>query len=218
HRHVGMKAQSHLPVTADLYDPNGSSKVLCQPNHGRAHPYNIVVEFGADFNQGRYVDLALLERHRREKGNLMLCEIVFLLDAPLMEQNTIQQFGPAYVKPVVQMQPAPIGAQYYGEMNQIKDQLIGALGGEPLTGNDLSLKTAGLGGVAHEVGTLRLSGETEDGQALEDGVVDRNLKFLAYDNLYACDLSVFPSSPAANPTLTLAALAIRLAEHLQTVV
>jgi len=31
----------------------------------------------------------------------------------------------------------------------------------------------------------------------------------------ACDLSVFPNSLATNPTLTLAALAIRLAEHLK---
>jgi choline dehydrogenase-like flavoprotein len=36
-----------------------------------------------------------------------------------------------------------------------------------------------------------------------------------YKKLYACDLSVFPASPAANPTLTLAALAIRLADHLK---
>ena len=82
------------------------------------------------------------------------------------------------------------------------------LGGIPLAGEDLNLKLAGLGGVAHEVGTLRLS-------AGDDGVVDTNLKFLSYDNLYACDLSVFPSSPAANPMLTLAALAIRLADHLK---
>ncbi|KAF8747943.1 GMC oxidoreductase [Rhizoctonia solani] len=32
--------------------------------------------------------------------------------------------------------------------------------------------------------------------------------------LYVCDLSCFPHSPAANPTLTLAALAIRLSRHL----
>jgi choline dehydrogenase-like flavoprotein len=48
--------------------------------------------------------------------------------------------------------------------------------------------------------------------------VDENLKFHAYDNLYACDLSVFPTSPAANPTLTLAALSLRLADHIKTLV
>lgn len=205
-----------LPATAELYDPTSSSKVLCQYREG-PNPFNIVLEFGADFNQGRYVDLDLLQRHRRERGNVMLCEIVFLLDAPLMEQNTVRQLGPSYVRPVVQMQPCPVDGALFAEMNRLKDQLIAALGGQPLVGNDLSLKPAGLGGVAHEVGTLRMSGETPDGVALNDGVVDTNLKFLGYDNLYACDLSVFPSSPAANPTLTLAAIAIRLAEHLKQV-
>jgi len=46
------------------------------------------------------------------------------------------------------------------------------------------------------------------------GVVDADLRFLAYDNLYACDNSVLPTSPAANPTLTLAGLSLRLARHL----
>ena len=46
------------------------------------------------------------------------------------------------------------------------------------------------------------------------GVVDADLKLLAYDNLYACDNSVFPTSPAANPSLTMVALALRLADHL----
>lgn len=42
-----------------------------------------------------------------------------------------------------------------------------------------------------------------------------DLKFLAYDNLFACDNSVFQAqSPAANPSLTTAALALRLAAHL----
>jgi len=83
------------------------------------------------------------------------------------------------------------------------------LGGIELAGEDLSLKRAGMGGVAHEVGTLRLAENAA-------GVVDTDLKFLSYTNLYACDLSVFPTSPAANPTLTLCALAIRLADHLKS--
>jgi choline dehydrogenase-like flavoprotein len=45
-------------------------------------------------------------------------------------------------------------------------------------------------------------------------VVDADLRFAEYENLYACDNSVLPTSPAANPTLTLAALALRLAAHL----
>lgn len=43
----------------------------------------------------------------------------------------------------------------------------------------------------------------------------RLLKYVGVDNLYVCDLSVFPISPPANPTLTLAALALRLADYLK---
>jgi choline dehydrogenase-like flavoprotein len=46
------------------------------------------------------------------------------------------------------------------------------------------------------------------------GVVDENLTLLDYDNIHCCDASVFPSIPAANPSLTIAALALRLAKHL----
>ena len=95
------------------------------------------------------------------------------------------------------------------EANQIANSLFAALGAEPVLGDDgLYLLDAALGGVAHEVGTLRMAA---DGS----GVVDENLKFLAYDNLYACDDSVFPTSPAANPSLTLVALALRLGVQLR---
>ena len=38
---------------------------------------------------------------------------------------------------------------------------------------------------------------------------------MTYDNLYACDVSVFPFIPAANPALTLTALSLRLTDHLR---
>jgi choline dehydrogenase-like flavoprotein len=63
------------------------------------------------------------------------------------------------------------------------------------------------GTVHHAGGTLRMSGD-------HSGVVDAGLRFEAYDNLYACDVSVFPWIPAANPALTLSALALRLADDL----
>jgi choline dehydrogenase-like flavoprotein len=52
------------------------------------------------------------------------------------------------------------------------------------------------------------------GEAGKKRVVDENLKFVSYDNLFACDPSVYPYIPAANPSLTLVALSLRLAEHL----
>lgn len=94
-------------------------------------------------------------------------------------------------------------------MTSLKGMGIEALGGEALPGGDLKLKPAALGGVAHEVGTLRLGSNGK-------GVVDGNLQYNGYDNLFVCDLSVFPSSPAANPTLTLAALSLRLADRIKS--
>ena len=63
------------------------------------------------------------------------------------------------------------------------------------------------GTVHHAGGSMRVSGD-------HTGVVDDNLRMEAYDNLYICDVSVYPVIPAANPSLTLAALALRLTDRL----
>ncbi|KAF7177493.1 hypothetical protein CNMCM7691_005746 [Aspergillus felis] len=69
---------------------------------------------------------------------------------------------------------------------------------------------AGFGVVAHEVGTMRLKGPN----TTSDYVVEDTYKVRDCPDLYVCDLSVFPVSPPANPTLTLAAMALQLAEDL----
>lgn len=200
-----------VPVGAPFHRVDSSSKTRSQHKqaNAQAHPYNVLLELGADLNQGRYLDPDTLERHRQLKGDAMLCEVVFLFNAPLLEQNRIDHQGPAFAKPVVQMAQSPAADAFWAEASTLKDQIIGELGGEALPGANLDLQRGGLGGVAHEVGTLRLG-------APGQGVVDTDLKYNGYQNLYVCDLSVFPSSPAANPSLTLAALALRLADHLKT--
>ncbi|KAG9036848.1 hypothetical protein FRB95_007693 [Tulasnella sp. JGI-2019a] len=67
-----------------------------------------------------------------------------------------------------------------------------------------------LGGVAHELGTLPMPNRKGDG----GNSIDENLKLKGHDNVYICDLSIFPMSPEANPTLTLAALSLRLSRQL----
>jgi choline dehydrogenase-like flavoprotein len=47
------------------------------------------------------------------------------------------------------------------------------------------------------------------------GVVDRNSKVHGMDNLYVAGSSVFPTGGSANPTLTIVALTLRLADHLR---
>jgi choline dehydrogenase-like flavoprotein len=61
--------------------------------------------------------------------------------------------------------------------------------------------------VSHLMGTCRM------GQGPQSSVVDRNLKAHDLDNLYIVGSSVFPTFGAIGPTLTIAALALRLADH-----
>lgn len=64
-------------------------------------------------------------------------------------------------------------------------------------------------GGSHHMGTTRMHDDPRR------GVVDRNCKVHTMDNLYVAGSSVFPTSGSANPTLTLVALALRLADHLR---
>jgi choline dehydrogenase-like flavoprotein len=48
----------------------------------------------------------------------------------------------------------------------------------------------------------------------DDGIVDPDCRFHRIRNLYAAGSAVFPTSGYANPTLTIVALALRLADHL----
>jgi choline dehydrogenase-like flavoprotein len=198
-----------LPAGSPFATAGSSAKVWSR--HRRTtpddHPYNVVVELGAEFNQGRYVDPDHLAAHREKRAGSVLGEIVFLFNAPLVETNVVELAGPPFAPVRVDVQPCPLSDAALTEVRGIATTVLDGLGAEAVEDENLELAPGRLGGVAHEVGTLRM-GEGDR------AVVDSDLRFLAYENLFACDNSVFPSSPAANPTLTLAALALRLARHL----
>jgi choline dehydrogenase-like flavoprotein len=61
----------------------------------------------------------------------------------------------------------------------------------------------------HHMGTTRMSADPAQ------GVVDPDLKVHDTANLYITGSSVFPTSGIANPTLTILALTMRLADHLK---
>jgi len=60
----------------------------------------------------------------------------------------------------------------------------------------------------HQIGTARMAASPAD------GVVDGDLRCFGIDNLYVASSAVFPTSGQCNPTLTIAALSARLADHL----
>ena len=61
---------------------------------------------------------------------------------------------------------------------------------------------------SHHMGTTRM------GDDPSTSVVDRNCRVHGLANLYVAGSSVFPTSGSANPTLTIVALSLRLADHL----
>jgi choline dehydrogenase-like flavoprotein len=64
-------------------------------------------------------------------------------------------------------------------------------------------------GTAHQAGTARF------GTDPASSVLDINCKAHALDNLYLADASFFPSIGAVNPTLTIIANALRVADHIK---
>jgi choline dehydrogenase-like flavoprotein len=68
-----------------------------------------------------------------------------------------------------------------------------------------------LGFSQHHMGTTKM------GTSIDDSVVDKNLKIHNTNNFYVAGSSVFPTGGHVPPTLTITALAIRLARHLEQI-
>ena len=64
-------------------------------------------------------------------------------------------------------------------------------------------------GDEHNIGTTRMHRDPDS------GVVDENCRVHGLSNLYVAGSSVFPTSGAFNPTLTIVALSLRLADHIK---
>jgi choline dehydrogenase-like flavoprotein len=61
---------------------------------------------------------------------------------------------------------------------------------------------------SHHMGTTRMGNDPST------SIVDRDCRIHGIANLYVAGSSVFPTSGSANPTLTIVALSLRLANHL----
>ena len=61
----------------------------------------------------------------------------------------------------------------------------------------------------HHMGTTRMSSSPHR------GVVDPDCRVHGIDNLSVAGSSVFPTASSGSPTLTIVALALRLAQHLE---
>jgi choline dehydrogenase-like flavoprotein len=78
---------------------------------------------------------------------------------------------------------------------------------DPAELNTLIEREGAYGG--HHIGTARMAASPRD------GVVDEDCRVFGMHNLFLAGSAVFPTSSQANPTLTIVALALRLADHLK---
>jgi choline dehydrogenase-like flavoprotein len=85
---------------------------------------------------------------------------------------------------------------------------VGTLNYEPSLVETEMLRYGAYGG--HHIGTARM------GSNPRSSVVDANCRLHGVRNLYLAGSAVFPTSSQANPTLTIVALALRLAAHLRS--
>ena len=110
-----------------------------------------------------------------------------------------------YIKHIIQNEKQYKSKQQ--EMQDLATQIRNKLLKTELLEPAPRLSRAGFGAVAHEVGTMRIKGPKST-----KNYVNENLQVQGHPNLYVCDLSIFPLSPPANPSLTLAAIALWLAD------
>jgi choline dehydrogenase-like flavoprotein len=96
----------------------------------------------------------------------------------------------------------PTGREAHGELvEKTRRAIRGA--GFPF----VFTQSLGIVATSHQCGTARM------GEDPSTSVVDPGLRAHDHENLWIVDGSVFPSSAAVNPALTIAALALRAAEH-----
>jgi choline dehydrogenase-like flavoprotein len=85
---------------------------------------------------------------------------------------------------------------------------LGEIVADPGIEDDDGALTASFRESYHHIGGARMAVRATD------GVVDPHLRVFGTRNLYICSSAVFPSAGFANPTHTLIALSVRLANHL----
>jgi len=125
-------------------------------------------------------------------------------DLPLPENRIFYQDGR------VMLDVRQTNMEAHRHLRRKLEQALEKTGAHPkLVERQLYLgKNIPVSGTAHQAGTLRF------GEDPAHSVLDLNCKAHDLDNLYVTDASFFPSIGAVNPTLTIIANALRVADHI----
>lgn len=112
---------------------------------------------------------------------------------------------PARLRPAISFSLPEYNVRAFAKGNQLFAEMFAAMGAHDAR---FTWPDASYAGAGHIIGTTRMGVDPKTSVCDSDGRVHGAL------NLYLAGASVFPTSGTANPTLTLAALALRLADHL----
>ena len=164
------------------------------------YPFNIEILINPVYWNLRKPDDDIRQAPNTSRIKLTFAFSSFLDDDNFVRSNGINQ------KLSVKVKRNQTGIPHFEAAQQMRNAILSKLD-IPFNPNE-GMGYGNEGTVHHAGGTLRMS-------ANGTGVVDTNLKFESYDNLYCADPSVWPFIPAANPALTLAALSLRLAKTIK---
>jgi len=120
-----------------------------------------------------------------------------------LDRDTLDAFGSPVAKITMTLTDWDRRAQH--RMGELAPRIA-----EAMSAANVSQITPPEGGLGYHP-----SGATAMADSPDDGVCDRDLKVFGLDNLHVVSNSVFPHMGANPPTLTIIALALRLAEHLE---
>jgi hypothetical protein len=187
-------------------DTNTPAKILMQPRLSTPtqDAFNVEVLLNGWYWDVRHSDDDLRNEILQQQTQAKV-KLTFSLENPLNDANEIELQGDD--RPVaLYVAPSRPDKPFHGACKQFRNRVLDFFQiANPDPNQDLPYGNQGT--PHHAGGSLRMSDN-------KSGVVDEYGRFDAYTNLYACDISIFPAIPCANPSLTLAALALRLADHL----
>jgi choline dehydrogenase-like flavoprotein len=106
--------------------------------------------------------------------------------------------------PHINLAFSDIDRQTHRRAREVMGEFLSAAGVKTVIQDPLSPSSF----ASHHMGTCRMADDPDQ------GVVDRNCRVHGISNLYVAGGSVFPTAGAVQPSLTIAALALRLADHL----
>lgn len=186
-------------------DGQDHARFLITHTDSAAWPFNIQFLVNPQYWRTRNADFEVTRRTAPSSEQCAATgELFIYFNSQLDERNSIELPNAGY-KPNVTIYPNDIKQS---EHKQLAEQAIKSIS------KHLGITTPRPGlyytsASSHLAGSLRISADDKI------GVVDSNLRFHQYENLYCADLSVMPIVSASQPSLTLVALATRLAHHLK---